>query len=204
MCRRLILKRILVRIFEIVNFQINVQLGPVEVIAVKQLDILYNKGAEGKACFSVTHGILLPSALEALDSDDRIEKLVVTNTIPVPPEKRHPKIEVLSIAPLLAGIIQDIHDAKSISNKLVLKIGIHTGHSIVVTLNDRLDYFGQTVNIASRVQELADAGEIYVSQEVYNSLGVREAVAHCQVEHEHVAMKGISEKLQVYKISMQA
>ena len=87
----------------------------------KQLDILYNKGAEGKACFSVTHGILLPSALEALDSDDRIEKLVVTNTIPVPPEKRHPKIEVLSIAPLLAGIIQDIHDAKSISNKLVLR-----------------------------------------------------------------------------------
>jgi ribose-phosphate pyrophosphokinase len=81
----------------------------------------YNKGAEGKACFSVTHGILLPSALEALDSDDRIEKLVVTNTIPVPPEKRHPKIEVLSIAPLLAGIIQDIHDAKSISNKLVLR-----------------------------------------------------------------------------------
>jgi ribose-phosphate pyrophosphokinase len=86
----------------------------------KQLDILYNKGAEGKACFSVTHGILLPSALEALDSDDRIEKLVVTNTIPVPPEKRSPKLEVLSIAPLLAEIIQDIHTGVSISPKLVL------------------------------------------------------------------------------------
>jgi class 3 adenylate cyclase/predicted RNA-binding Zn-ribbon protein involved in translation (DUF1610 family) len=88
-----------------------------------------------------------------------------------------------------------------ISNKLVLKIGVHTGHSIVVTLNDRLDYFGQTVNIASRVQALADAGEIYVSEDVYTSPGVREALAHCQIEHEHVAMKGVSEKLQVYKIS---
>lgn len=87
----------------------------------KQIDILYDQGAVGKACFSVTHGILLPSALESLDADDRIEKLVVTNTIPVPPEKRHPKIEVLSIAPLLAGIIKDIHEAKSISNKLVLR-----------------------------------------------------------------------------------
>ncbi len=87
----------------------------------KQLDILYDHGAVGKANFSVTHGILLPSALEALDADERIEKLVVTNTIPVPPEKRHPKIEVLSIAPLLAGIIKDIHEAKSISNKLVLR-----------------------------------------------------------------------------------
>ena len=38
-----------------------------------------------------------------------------------------------------------------------LKIGIHHGAAIAVTLNDELDYFGQTVNIASRVQEMADA-----------------------------------------------
>lgn len=87
----------------------------------KQLDVLYEHGAVGKACFSITHPILLPSALEILDQDDRIEKLVVTNTIPVPPEKRHPKIEVLSIAPLLAAIIHDIHEGKSISDKLVLR-----------------------------------------------------------------------------------
>ena len=41
--------------------------------------------------------------------------------------------------------------------ELLLKIGIHRGTSIAVTLNDRLDYFGQTVNVASRVQALADA-----------------------------------------------
>lgn len=86
----------------------------------KQIDVLYDQGAEGKACFSVTHAVLLPSALEILDDDERIEKLVVTNTLPVPPEKRHPKIEVLSIAPLLADIIHRIHIGHSISEKLVL------------------------------------------------------------------------------------
>ena len=90
---------------------------------------------------------------------------------------------------------------QNISDKLVLKIGIHTGHSIVVTLNDRLDYFGQTVNIASRVQGLADAGEIYISQDVYNYPGAQEALAGYSITPEQVAVKGVSDLLQVYKIS---
>ena len=40
---------------------------------------------------------------------------------------------------------------------LLLKIGIHEGPCLAVMLNDRQDYFGQTVNIASRVQGLATA-----------------------------------------------
>ncbi len=86
----------------------------------KQVDILYDQGAEGKACFSITHPILLPSALEKLDADDRIESLVVTNTIPVPPEKRASKVVVLSVASLLAVVINSIHQGASISSKLVL------------------------------------------------------------------------------------
>ena len=39
---------------------------------------------------------------------------------------------------------------------LLLKIGIHEGPCIAVSLNERQDYFGQTVNIASRVQHLAN------------------------------------------------
>jgi len=86
----------------------------------KQIDALYERGAEGNTCFAVTHPVLLPSALKFLDEDDRIEKLVVTNTIPVPPEKSHPKIEVLSVAPLPADIISNIYQGKSISGMLVL------------------------------------------------------------------------------------
>jgi ribose-phosphate pyrophosphokinase len=86
----------------------------------KQIDALYDRGAEGKAYFSVSHPVLLPTALDILDSDDRIEKLVTTNTIPVPPEKQHSKIEVLSVAPMLAEIISRIHRGVSISEKLIL------------------------------------------------------------------------------------
>lgn len=86
----------------------------------KQVDALYDAGATGKAYFAVTHGVLLPSALERLESDDRIEKLVVTNTVAVPPEKRTGKVEVLSIAPLLANIINRIYRGESISDMLVL------------------------------------------------------------------------------------
>jgi ribose-phosphate pyrophosphokinase len=86
----------------------------------KQIDALYENGAEGNACFSVTHAILLPSALKILDTDERIEKLVVTNTLPISLDKHHPKLDILSIAPLLAEIIFRIHEGISISEKLVL------------------------------------------------------------------------------------
>lgn len=86
----------------------------------KQVDALYTNGAEGKACFAVTHPVLLPTALERLQADERIEKLVVTNTIPVPPEKRHAKVEVISVAPLLADIIFRIYKGRSISERLIL------------------------------------------------------------------------------------
>lgn len=86
----------------------------------KQVDVLYERGAEGKAYYSVTHPILLPTALEYLETSEHIEMLVVTNTLPVPSEKRHPKIKVISVAPLLADIIHRIHAGISISPKLVL------------------------------------------------------------------------------------
>jgi ribose-phosphate pyrophosphokinase len=86
----------------------------------KQIDVLYDQGATGTTYFSVTHPVLLPSAMKILESDDRIEKLIVTDTIPLPHEKRISKIKVLSIAPILAEIIHHIHEGTSISDLLVL------------------------------------------------------------------------------------
>ena len=86
----------------------------------KQLDALYDRGASGLACFAITHPVLLPTALERLSADDRIEKLVVTNTIPVSETKKHPKIEVISVAPLLADIIYRVYKGESISEQLIM------------------------------------------------------------------------------------
>jgi class 3 adenylate cyclase len=52
---------------------------------------------------------------------------------------------------------------------LVLKIGIHEGPCLAVMLNDRQDYFGQTVNIASRVPYLAEYGSICATQTVVDT-----------------------------------
>jgi class 3 adenylate cyclase len=89
---------------------------------------------------------------------------------------------------------------KTISQELILKVGIHRGHSIAVTVNERIDYFGQTVNIAARVHALADANEVYVTADVYNSPGVHDALQAYHVVPDEVLVKGVIEKLQVYKI----
>ncbi len=86
----------------------------------RQLDDLYQHGAEGKAYLAITHPVLLPSALKILDEDDRIEKLVVTNTIPISAEKKSQKIVEISIAPLLADIVYRIYKGISISEKMIL------------------------------------------------------------------------------------
>ena len=55
---------------------------------------------------------------------------------------------------------------KDLNGDLLLKIGIHTGPCLAVSLNDRQDYFGQTVNIAARVQGLATSRSIFATREV--------------------------------------
>ncbi|MBE2239153.1 MAG: ribose-phosphate diphosphokinase [Caldilineaceae bacterium] len=86
----------------------------------KQVDALYEAGAAGTACFAVTHPVLLPTAIQRLDEDERIERLVVMNTIPVSETKRRSKVVVLSVAQLLADIINRIYRGESISSKLIL------------------------------------------------------------------------------------
>ena len=56
-----------------------------------------------------THGVLSGPAIERIKESD-IKELVVTNTIPIPKEKRIDKITVLTIAPLFAEAIKRIHN----------------------------------------------------------------------------------------------
>ena len=87
---------------------------------------------------------------------------------------------------------------------LILKIGVHKGAAIAVTLNDRLDYFGQTVNIAARVQNLADADEIFVSQDVYEATGVRDELAGYSVNSKSAQLRGVRQELPVSRVGAAA
>lgn len=63
---------------------------------------------------AITHPVLSGPAIKRISSSS-IKKLFVTNTIPVENGKKHKKIEVLSIAPLLAEAITRIHNEESVS-----------------------------------------------------------------------------------------
>ena len=62
---------------------------------------------------------------------------------------------------------------------ITLKIGAHVGPCLAVTLNERLDYFGRTVNLAARVQGLAAENEIYLSDEIYRLPELRTCWRRC-------------------------
>jgi ribose-phosphate pyrophosphokinase len=80
---------------------------------IRAADILFDSGAADVLVAS-THAILSDPATERL-KNSRISEVVVTNTLPLPPEKRLDKIKVLSIAPLIARAIREVFDDGSVT-----------------------------------------------------------------------------------------
>jgi class 3 adenylate cyclase len=76
-----------------------------------------------------------------------------------------------------------------------LKVGLYSGACYVVTANGALDYFGQTVNVASRVQHLAGSGELVVPAEVYAELDAEEQAALVVRERFEARVKGVEHPL---------
>jgi class 3 adenylate cyclase len=86
---------------------------------------------------------------------------------------------------------------------VVVKMGLHAGPAIAVTLNDRFDYFGQTVNRAARIQGLAHAQEIYFSDDVFRDVDCRRTLAarKAAVRRWKTTLKGIEGEQTVYSVS---
>jgi len=85
---------------------------------------------------------------------------------------------------------------------LLLKIGIHEGPCLAVTLDDRQDYFGQTVNIASRVQDLAASHRICATRPVVEYPGSSSILKTIGLEPvpQLASLRGIADELVVYEI----
>lgn len=106
------------------------------------------------------------------------------------------------VAGLRMRSAMDTLNAERGTNDLVVKIGIHEGPCLAVMLNERQDYFGQTVNIAARVQGLATSQAIHVTGPVIDAPAVaaildREAITPIQKQ---AALRGIADRIVVYEI----
>lgn len=74
---------------------------------------LVQKGA-AKVWVTATHGLFSPPAFDRIEAAP-IEEVVITNTLPVPEDRLHGKIRVLSVAPLFARAIQNVYNDDSVS-----------------------------------------------------------------------------------------
>jgi class 3 adenylate cyclase len=95
-------------------------------------------------------------------------------------------------------IAQFNHDSGA--DLIAIKIGLHAGACLAVTLNDRLDYFGQTVNIAARVQALAEADEILVTDDVLDHPGARDLLRDLPAQAGDVELKGVAGRIRVHRV----
>ena len=92
------------------------------------------------------------------------------------------------------------YNSKHGDPSIILKIGAHCGPSIAVTLNENLDYFGQTVNVAARVQSLAGAGEICISEALNAAPGVSHLLVGYKVVEFDAPLQGVEGNACVYRI----
>jgi len=85
---------------------------------------------------------------------------------------------------------------------LLLKIGIHEGPCLAVVLNDRQDFFGSTVNIAARVQGLANSRAIFATGAVVENAQTTSLLAEKGLApvSQQRALRGIADEYAVYEI----
>jgi class 3 adenylate cyclase len=86
--------------------------------------------------------------------------------------------------------IVEFNEAHENHHDLSIKLGVHCGSSIMVNLNDRLDYFGSTVNMAARLQGQSDGEDIVLSRAVADDPAVKPLLEGMEVREESVLLKG--------------
>jgi class 3 adenylate cyclase len=90
---------------------------------------------------------------------------------------------------------------------LILKAGIHEGPCIAVTLNDRLDYFGSTVNMAARLESLSSGNDVVISRAIYDDAEVRALIAAESLKAApfEIMLKGFDEeRFELWRVSGQS
>ena len=81
-----------------------------------------------------------------------------------------------------------------------IKLGLHQGPCIAVTLNDRLDYFGSNVNLAARLQGESRGGDIVLSEPLAEDAGVAALIAPFHPQRDSAVLRGIARPVSFWRI----
>ena len=84
---------------------------------IQAVEAVKREGAR-RVLAAAVHGVLSGPAIKRIENS-ALEEVVITNSVPLTPDKANPKIHVLSVAPLLAEAIRRIHDEESVSTLFV-------------------------------------------------------------------------------------
>jgi adenylate cyclase len=114
---------------------------------------------------------------------------------------RDPRACVRAAADLL-GAFERFRESSEHGASIGLKVGAMAGPCYVVTANAALDYFGQTVNVASRVQHLARAGEVVVPYDLFASLDDEGRKALRVIERFEARVKGVDAPLDLVRLAL--
>ncbi len=92
------------------------------------------------------------------------------------------------------------------SKEVGLKVGLHAGPALAINAGSGVDYFGQTVNIAARVQGLADAGDICVTGILNDEKTIPELLTNAgyRGSSERAKLKGVTAAEQIYRYRIAA
>ncbi|QMT17652.1 adenylate/guanylate cyclase domain-containing protein [Planococcus maritimus] len=104
----------------------------------------------------------------------------------------------LAIQEKLDAFNEQTHDT------LLLRVGLFSGPAIAVNSNDRLDYFGRTVNLAARVQGQGDAGEVIISRSLFEQPDVAKLLEgqSLSIESFTAELKGIEGEQDLVRLRM--
>lgn len=120
---------------------------------------------------------------------------------------------VMAVFPSMANAVEAALDAQAElahppggGPPMTLKAGVHFGPTIAVTLNDRLDYFGTTVNVAARLGGLSSGHDLVVSQRVRADAEVQRLLETrgATVASATSDIRGLQERLPTWRISIPA
>ena len=92
-------------------------------------------------------------------------------------------------------------NAEQGGDAITIKIGLHGGPCIAVTMNDRLDYFGSTVNTAARLQGQSLGADVVLSQSLATDPAVAPLLADRRRTAEQARLKGLAQPVPFARLS---